>query len=213
MADKRGRSKPPLGVAEPAGASRLGREDWIAEARRALIRAGAAEIKVDRLARALRVTRGSFYWHFKSRGDLLSALLLSWARSNTEPFRHVLQENTENPVIQYRRFLETWIRATEFDPAYDAAMRAWARRAREAAVLVARADETRMAILRDILRRIGYDAMESEVRARVTYYHQVGYYALHIVESQRLRRKLLPTYFRVLAGVPMPRGGRSRAPR
>lgn len=187
-------------------ASRLGREDWIGAARRALIRAGVGEVKVDVLARALRVTRGSFYWHFKDRDDLLCALLASWVHTNTEPFQRVLKADTSNPVVQYRRFLEIWIRATEFDPAYDSAVRDWARTSSEAAARVSRADETRMAILRDILRRMGYGAVEAEVRARVTYYHQVGYYALHIVESQRLRRALLPTYFHVLAGVPMPRG-------
>jgi len=190
---------------------RLDREDWIAAARKVLIRAGVGEVKVDRLARDLRVTRGSFYWHFKDRNDLLSALLLSWVRSNTEPFQRVLQSDTESPLVQCRRFIEVWIRGTEFDPDYDSAMRDWARNAPETAVLVARADETRMAILRDIFMRMGYDAVEAEVRARVAYYHQVGYYALRIVESQQLRRTLLPTYFRILTGVPMPRVGRARA--
>lgn len=190
--------------------SRLGREDWIEAARQALIRAGVGEVKVDRLARDLKVTRGSFYWHFKDRDDLLSSLLMSWGRSNTEPFQRVLRFDTANPVMQYRRFVEVWIRATEFDPAYDSAVRDWARNAPETAALVARADEARMAVLRTIFARMGYDAVEAEVRARITYYHQVGYYALSIVESQRLRRTLLPTYFRVLAGVPMPRGGKFR---
>lgn len=213
MADKRSGVGRSSGQPKRGAASRLGREDWIAAARAALIRSGVGEVKVDRLAGDLQVTRGSFYWHFKDRDDLLAALLLSWVRSNTEPFQRVLQSDTANPVVQCRRFLEVWIRANEFDPAYDSAMRDWARIAPETATLVARADETRMAVLRDIFARMGYDAMEAEVRARVTYYHQVGYYALHIVESQKLRRTLLPTYFRILAGVPMPQGDRLRVRR
>lgn len=205
MAERRSGSERPSAATRRGAGNRLGREDWIAAARRVLIRKGVGEVKVDRLAHDLRVTRGSFYWHFRDRDALLDALLLSWVRSNTEPFERVLESDADNPVLQYRRFIEVWVGATQFDPAYDAAMRDWARNARETAALVARADETRMAVLRDIFKRMGYDATEAEVRARVTYYHQVGYYALHIVESQKLRRALLPTYFRILAGVPMPR--------
>jgi len=192
-------------VKPPSASDRLSREDWIAAARKALIRAGVGEVKVDRLARDLKMTRGSFYWHFTSRADLLDALLESWARTNTDPFLRVLERDTDNPVLQYRRFVEVWIRAREFDPAYDSAMRDWARNARKVAKLVAQADAARMAALRRIFAAMGYGATEAEVRARVTYYHQVGYYALHVVESQRLRRALLPTYFRILSGAPMPR--------
>ena len=56
----------------------LSRVDWIEAARRQLIISGVDELKVDRLARKMKVTRGSFYWHFKNRKDLLDAVLQLW---------------------------------------------------------------------------------------------------------------------------------------
>ncbi len=52
---------------------------------------------------------------------------------------------------------------------------------------------------------MGYDDLESEVRSRIVYYHQVGYYALQVNEPMQLRLHLFPLYYRVLAGVPVPR--------
>src|SRR5580693_7759368 len=56
----------------------LTREDWLAAARRALLHGGPAAVRVDTLARQLKISRGSFYWHFKDRSDLLAALLAEW---------------------------------------------------------------------------------------------------------------------------------------
>ncbi len=183
----------------------LTREDWIAAAKQALMKSGIGNLKVDRLAREMKVTRGSFYWHFKSQADLLDGLLNAWAHANTEPFLAVLERDVDNPVLQYRRFVEVWIRAKEFDADYDSAIRDWARVSPKVAKLVQEADSARMAALRSIFLAMGYKPVEADVRARITYYHQVGYYAMRIRENMRIRRALLPTYFHVLSGVPMPK--------
>jgi AcrR family transcriptional regulator len=56
----------------------LSKEDWLRAARLTLLRRGPSEVRVERLARDLRVTKGSFYWHFKDREDLLAHLLREW---------------------------------------------------------------------------------------------------------------------------------------
>ena len=40
---------------------------------------GVEAVKVEVLARHLKVSKGSFYWHFKNRDDLLEGLLEYWA--------------------------------------------------------------------------------------------------------------------------------------
>jgi hypothetical protein len=44
----------------------------------------------------------------------------------------------------------------------------------------------------------GFEPTEAMVRARVIYFHQVGYYALAFRESNADRRKLLPFYSKIL---------------
>src|SRR5690606_38879450 len=74
--DRPARSRGPTGDALARGTSQAGRaalsgprqtlsrEAWIAAARKVLERRGIAEVKIDRLARQFKVTRGSFYFHF-----------------------------------------------------------------------------------------------------------------------------------------------------
>ena len=47
---------------------------------------------------------------------------------------------------------------------------------------------------------MGFADDEAFVRARICYFHHVGYYALGVQESHAERRKLMPIYTRVLAG-------------
>ncbi|PWC44723.1 TetR/AcrR family transcriptional regulator [Azospirillum sp. TSO22-1] len=188
-----------------AAAERLSRADWIAAARRALVEGGIAEVKVDRLAARIAVTRGSFYWHFRSRAELLDALLEEWRHANVEPFLRV-EAGEAPPLLRLKRFVGVWLGADAFDPDLDSAMRDWARGSKRVAALVRAADATRTDVLRRIFQALGYGPDEAEVRARVTYYHQVGYYALGIVESRKVREALFPAYFKVLSGFDPPEG-------
>lgn len=56
----------------------LSKSDWLGAARRALLRGGVGSVSIEKLARELGVTKGSFYWHFKDRAALLEALLKEW---------------------------------------------------------------------------------------------------------------------------------------
>jgi len=59
-------------------ATRLSRDDWLDEAFKAVVEGGFDNVKVLSLAEKLRVTRGSFYWHFTDHADLIGSLLMRW---------------------------------------------------------------------------------------------------------------------------------------
>lgn len=56
----------------------LTRDDWISGAWDMLGENGLDGVRVEPLARRLGVTKGSFYWHFKDRQQLVEALLDRW---------------------------------------------------------------------------------------------------------------------------------------
>ena len=165
-----------------------------------LIAKGVERVRVDGLARTLKITRGSFYWHFPNRKALLDGLLEDWSVRNTAPFLAAAADARRSGEEKFRALVDIWLDESEYDPAYDAAVREWARTSARVANIVRRVDRRRLDLLANICSDLGYDPLEAEIRARITYFHQVGYYALGLKESGRTRRRLAPIYTRVLLG-------------
>lgn len=63
---------------EPKTRKRLSRKDWELAAINAIAAGGPADVAVEPLARSLGVTKGSFYWFFSSRDELLVSALERW---------------------------------------------------------------------------------------------------------------------------------------
>jgi AcrR family transcriptional regulator len=194
-------------LAKAAKAPRRDREDWVEAARRALVDGGVAKVKVEPLAALLGVTTGSFYHHFRRRQDLLDAVLAHWERENTEPLFRAVSAAGDDPDSQLDALFEAWLAESDYDPAYDSAVRDWARTFGLAEAAVRRVDARRIDLLKAIFLRFGYDEERAFIRARVTYFHQVGYYAMAIVEPAAVRNRWRPLYREVLVGTP-PRSGR-----
>jgi AcrR family transcriptional regulator len=178
----------------------LGREAWLDAAREALIEEGTAGVEINKLAKRLGVTRGGFYWFFESREALLDALLSYWSDTSTRLFERILQSPGHNGRDEYRALIDLWIGEDEYDPKWDGAVRDWARTSAAVLKRVQAVDEQRIAMIERIFLDMGYKGKDAHVRARVTYYHQVGYYALGVRESRKQRLELLPYYEKVLTG-------------
>ena len=71
-------AKAPLKRGSTKTSDNLTREDWISGAWDMLGETGLDGVRVEPLAKNLGVTKGSFYWHFKDRQELLDALLDRW---------------------------------------------------------------------------------------------------------------------------------------
>jgi hypothetical protein len=131
---------------------------------------------------------------------LLDDLLAYWAETSTILFERILQGSGRNGMQEYQALIDLWIDENEYDPKWDAAVRDWARTSAAVLKVVQSVDEKRIAVLEQVFLDMGYKGKEAKVRARVTYYHQVGYYALGIRESRRQRVELIPFYRKVLTG-------------
>lgn len=180
-------------------------DDWLHLARDTLIREGVEAVSVQRLSRKLGVTRGGFYGYFGSRDNLLAKLLEDWREVNTRALRRITAQDRTDGGTQYRELIQMWVEDQDYSPQYDAAVRDWARRSPRVRRIVHRVDAERIQLITRIFRNLGFRAEEADIRGRITYYHQVGYYALAIRESRRVRRRLLPLYALVLAGSRDPR--------
>jgi AcrR family transcriptional regulator len=50
----------------------------------AIAEGGVAHVSIERLARELGATKGSFYWHFKDRPAVIAAALAQWEHDETD---------------------------------------------------------------------------------------------------------------------------------
>jgi AcrR family transcriptional regulator len=79
------------------GGTRLGEPtltaaDWAEAALQLIAEAGLGKLTVDTLAARLGVTKGSFYWHFKGRSELIAAALDRWEQRSTGESMRALSE-------------------------------------------------------------------------------------------------------------------------
>jgi len=177
-------------------APRLTRKSWVRCAFETLYEEGIEQVRIERLAKKLRVTKGSFYWHFQDRGELLDTLIEFW---NDEMTRTVL-ENARmfhgDPVQRIHITLRDIIsnERTKYDPA----VRAWANHDTKAKKYVEKVDKLRLSFLIELFDDAGFDSEEAEIRARMMYYYVLGEAYVTRKEARGIRLKRIGEKARIL---------------
>jgi AcrR family transcriptional regulator len=184
----------------PGRTQKVSSETWVETARRVLVEEGIAGVKVDRLAQRLGVTRGGFYHNFKDREDLLDALLHRWEEACRFLPKYPASDALADVGLWFDRVLDRLIEEDGYDHDFDMAVREWARSDQRAAWAVERSDRERMGTLQRFFDGLGYSKDEALIRARVFYYHQIGYYAIGVRETTALRKRNVQFYVDILCG-------------
>ena len=175
-------------------------QDWIQAGQRTLVDEGIAGLKVDRLANRLGVTRGGFYHNFKSRDEFLEQIIQHWEATCRFLPDEPPPSKPGEAVEWLERMIDRLIESDGYDYHYDLAVREWARSDKRAEWAIERADRERLETLQKFFDAIGYDAEHSAIRARVFYYHQMGYYAIGVRQSIAERRHAAQLYIEILCG-------------
>lgn len=175
-------------------------QDWIEAARRTLVDEGIAGLKVDRLANRLGVTRGGFYHNFKDRDEFFDQLLQHWELNCRFLPDEQPPAKAGEAALWLDQVIARLIESDGYDYQYDLAIREWARSDKRAEWAVERADRDRLETLQKFFEAIGYDTDHAAIRARVFYYHQIGYYAIGVRQSIAERRRAAQLYVEILCG-------------
>ena len=151
-------------------------ERWITAATEVLVDHGIDSVRVDVLARTLKVTRGSFYWHFRDREDLLRAVLQTWRALATEQLTRRLESAHDDPREQLRDLISLPFRGRSAARAarIELAIRDWARRDGMARAFVDEADSARIAYISQVFSSMGFPVVEARSRAFVLYSYEVA---------------------------------------
>ena len=175
-------------------------QDWIEAAQRTLVDEGIAGLKVDRLASRLGVTRGGFYHNFKDRDEFFEQIIQHWENSCRFLPDDPPPSRPGDAVEWFDKMIGRLIDSDGYDYRFDLAVREWARADKRAEWAVERADRERLDTLQKFFESIGYDSEHAAIRARVFYYHQIGYYAIGVRQSIAERRRAVQLYIDILCG-------------
>jgi AcrR family transcriptional regulator len=167
-------------------------ERWIAAATEVLVDRGIDSVRVDVLAQQLQVTRGSFYWHFRDREDLLRRVLAAWREQTTVQLTLRLESAHVDPRMQLRDIISLPVRGRSAQRVarIELAIRAWARRDAMARQAVDEADGARLAYIAQVFSSLGFGLAEARWRAFATYAYVVAesQIAAPVAQLQRAER-------------------------
>lgn len=181
-------------------------ELWTGAAYDLLLESGVDAVRILPLAKKLNLSRTSFYWFFKDREELLSALLALWRDKNTGNFVKQAEAYAETIVEALLNVSDCWFDGNLFDSKLEFAVRSWALQSPEVQAEVQKADEQRLAALRNIFTRFGHDELSADVRSRTIYLLQIGYISMQTSEPLALRMSRMPKYIEIYTNlVPEPR--------
>lgn len=154
----------------------LSRQAWTDAATEVLVDHGIDHVRVDVLSRQLGVTRGSFYWHFRDREDLLRSVLQGWSESSTEQLTKRLEQSRTDPLLQLRDVLSLPFRgrAARRAARIELALRAWARRDDLARAAVDQSDALRIGYIAQVFSSLGFGVGEARTRAFLAYGYVVS---------------------------------------
>ncbi|HRD33246.1 MAG TPA: TetR/AcrR family transcriptional regulator [Rhodocyclaceae bacterium] len=175
--------------------TQLDRDAWIDGAIEIFAEEGVAGLRVEVLAKRLKVTKGSFYWHFQDRHDLLMAVLQKWKEGR-------IRDIVKQTRVQPGRALEQIYHVIDIYSSnrsrrgmmIEIAVRDWARRDGDAAAIVAEVDETRLVCARELFVACGVPLEEASSRCMLLYAYVFGIslmiYDTFAVDPARLKRDI-----------------------
>jgi AcrR family transcriptional regulator len=151
-------------------ADQLSAQDWLDQGLKTLAKSGFAALKAEPLAKAMGISRGSFYWHFADIGAFHAALLKHWREVTAErviaDLEAIKAERDPLSVLLGRAFSG---RLT-----LERTVRNWASvddRAREAVRAI---DRRRIGYIEGLLREAGVSQDAARARAQILYWAFVG---------------------------------------
>ena len=173
---------------------------WLDAAYNLLVKLGVEAVKIMPLAKTVKMSRPSFYWHFEDREALLDALIARWDAKNTGNL--VAQTKLHAGSIAEAMFnlFDCWLDTDLFDSKLDFAIRNWAQSAPALKTKLEAADQIRIRAITEMFVRHGFTSFQADIRATTIYYTQVGYIAMMIEEPKVRRLERMPGYIETFVG-------------
>jgi len=151
---------------------------------------GPDAVRVEKLAQALGVTKGGFYWHFEDRPALLEEMLAAWERLVVDEVIVRVESEGGDARARLRR-LSALAGSSPDLMRIELAVRDWARRDKGVARRLKRLDNRRMEYMRSLFSEFCPDEDEVEARCMVFYSLWIGSHFIAADHGSRSRAEVL----------------------
>lgn len=167
-------------IEKPAGQGRFTRQQWMHRGLQILTDVGPDELKVDRLCKRLGLTKGSFYHHFKNRGDYVLHLMEYWKQKNTLD----IIDKVEAGEDKHYRASNLSKLTLGFDIKTEVAIRSWSRLDEVVLETVQSVDKIRTQYISQLIVQEHPKNSKPELLSKLIYAHFVGMQHLaHLMEE------------------------------
>lgn len=150
-----------------SASQRLTAEDWLNKAESELAKNGIAAVRVEPLAKKMNVTKGSFYWHYKGRKELLDQLINRWRNRSTSAIIERLSSASLSPKERLKElFMLPAKRSKKAEAAnVEQAIRNWAQSDKEVKSVVDEVDRHRLAFIAGNFKDLDNNDADAELKA------------------------------------------------
>ncbi|MDO9601163.1 MAG: TetR/AcrR family transcriptional regulator [Rhodocyclaceae bacterium] len=160
----------------PTAREALDRAAWIAAALDIVAQDGIDGLRVEGLAKRLGVTKGSFYWHFKDRRDLIDAVLDDWRAGRIRDIRKQTAAAPGNEETALRHTIEVYAAAKNRKGiSIEASIRLWARQDANGLAVVEEVDAERLECTRRLFLARNLPPAEAAARSALLYAYVFGF--------------------------------------
>lgn len=178
--------------------ARLSADDWIQAAATRFAEGGADAVRVEPLAKALGVSKGSFYWHFEDRAALLAAVVDAWEQRGTLEIIDAVEQASDDPSERLWALFDRAFGTPPTIDGFETAVRTWAARDDHTRKVTKRVDRRRLAFVTELLVAAGIPKSEAKRRADVLYCTLIGEYLQRGYGFRKLERPALRSLHRLL---------------
>lgn len=166
------------------------KQTWIEAGFQMLAQGGIDSVRVDRISKKIGLTRGSFYWHFKSRAELLDAMLELWHQISTKDVIELVEQEKANPSNRLSSLLKLSTRRP--DAKYggkfaEMSIRVWGANSEKAAKIIAQVDKERTQFVHKLLIEMQIEPALASMLAEIIYNAYVGMMSRDLSEKEVAR--------------------------
>lgn len=166
-----------------------------------LAQEGVEAVRITDLAARLRVTKGSFYWHFRDRADFLGAALEAWEAVGTDAIMAAVDALGGDARSKLHVL---FLKSFNSDGRLFLAIQGWAKTDAKAAAALNRVVRRRIAYVEQLFLDFGFAPREAAVRAEFAFQALIGHYAMGEASlfAGKDRHKRFEIIFELLLGRP-----------